>query len=115
DPKPRFKPDTTSQLDAVSGCPSLQVPANHVAHAVLRIVERFDLAEVEAAYSSLGRHAYAPRNVLAVWLYASLAGLHHGTKVAHALKTDAALRLLSGGYSISRSILNDFRRRHGAL
>ena len=115
DPQPRFKPDTTHQLDAIVGCPSLQVPADHLARAVRRIVARLDLSSVEAGRSSLGRHGHAPRNVLAVWVYASLIGIHHATKLARALETDAALRLLSGGHGISRSTLNEFRLRQGAL
>lgn len=115
DPRPRFKRDTTEQLDAVAGCPSLQVPADHLARSVQRIVGRLDLSSVEAGYSSLGRRGHAPRRVLAVWVYASLIGIHHATKLSRALETDAALRLLSGGHGISRSTLNEFRLRHGAL
>jgi transposase len=115
DPQPRFKPDTTAQLDGIRGCPSLQVPEKHLARSVLGIVERFDLSAIEATYSSLGRHGYRPRSVLAVWIYASFIGLHHATKVARALMTDAALRFLSGGYAISRSKLNEFRQQNGAL
>jgi transposase len=115
DPKPRFKPDVTGQLDMVLGCPAFQVPEDHLARAVRRIVARFDLSKVEAKYSSLGRRGYAPANLLAIWVYASLVGIHHATKVARALKTDAALRLLSGGYSVSRSVLNDFRQQQGTL
>ena len=99
----------------VAGCPSLLVPGDHLARGVLRIVEQFDVSAIEATYSSLGRHGYAPRRLLAVWIYASLVGLHHATKVATALKTDLALRLLSGGHAISRSKLNEFRQKHGAL
>lgn len=115
DPKPRFKAETTAQLDVIQGCPSLQVPADHLARAVQRIVAQLDLSAIEAKYSSLGRHGYAPRNLLAVWVYASLIGLHHATKVARALETDAALRLLSGGHAVSRSKLNEFRQQHGVL
>jgi transposase len=115
DPQPHFKPDTTGQLDAVGGCPSLQVPADHLAWSVQRIVMRLDLSLVESAYSSLGRHGHAPRRLLAVWVYASLIGIHHATKLSRAVETDAALRLLSGGHRISRSTLNEFRQRHGAL
>jgi transposase len=93
----------------------LQVGDDHLARAVQKMVARFDLSKVDAKYSSLGRRGYAPGNVLAVWVYASLVGMHHATKVARALQTDAALRLLSGGYSISRSTLNDFRQQHGTL
>jgi hypothetical protein len=115
DPNPRFKADVTRQLDAVVGCPSLQVPDDHLARGVWRVVERIDLRSVESSYSSLGRHGFAPRNLLAVWVYASLIGVHHATKVARLLKTDAALRLLSGGHAVSRSKLNEFRQRNAAL
>jgi transposase len=115
DPRPRFKTDTTSQLDAVKGCPALQVPEDHLARKVWQMVECFEMSKVEEGYSSLGRRGYAPRRVLAVWIYASLIGVHHATKVAKALQTDAAMRLLSGGYAISRSKLNEFRQQHGAL
>lgn len=79
------------------------------------MVARLDLSSVEAGYSSLGRRGYAPRSLLAVWVYGSLIGLHHATKLARALETDAALRLLSGGHAISRSKLNEFRQQYGAL
>lgn len=115
DPNPRFKPDTTAQLDAIQGCPAWQVPAEHLARGVQRVVARLDLSSVEARYSSLGRRGFEPRKLLAVWVYGSLIGLHHGTKLAKALETDAALRLLSGGHAISRSKLNEFRQQHGEL
>ena len=99
----------------MNGCPALQVPADHLSRTVWQVVERFEMSKVEERYSSLGRHGYAPRRVLAVWLYASLIGIHHATKVAKALQTDAAMRLLSGGHAISRSKLNEFRQEQGAL
>src|SRR5262245_48085 len=42
DPNPRFKADTSSQLDAIHGCPSMQVPQDHLAWAVQRVVSRFE-------------------------------------------------------------------------
>ncbi len=115
DPKPRFKPDTAGQLDAIRGCPAWQVPDRHLARGVWRAVQQLDLSSIEERYSSLGRHGFEPRRLLAIWVYGSLVGLHHGTKLAKALETDAALRLLSGGHAISRSKLNEFRQQHGAL
>lgn len=115
DPKPRFKPDTASQLDAIRGCPAWQVPERHLARGVWRIVQQLDLSSLEGRYSSLGRHGFEPRRLLAIWVYGSLIGIHHGTKLSKAVETDAALRLLSGGHAVSRSKLNDFRQQHGAL
>lgn len=115
DPVPRFKPDTAAQLDAVAGCPELQVAEGHLARRVRTWVERLDTSAVEARYSSLGRHGYRPRQVLAVWVYASLIGLHYATEVARAMRTDAALRLLSGGHAYSEGVLKRFRQSQGAL
>jgi len=115
DPKPRFKPDITAQLDAVAGCPALQVPDGHLARVVAEFVGGLDYSALEARYSSLGRHGYRPRHVLAVLVYGSLIGLHHSTKLGERLKTDAVLRLLSGGYAISAGKLREFRRNNLAL
>jgi transposase len=115
DPNPRFRTDASSQLDAALGCPELQVPAEHMARRVRELVERMDTSAVESRYSSLGRRGYHPKRLLALWVYASIVGLHHATKLARALATDAALRLLSGGHNISRPVLNRFRQENAEL
>ena len=115
DPQPHFKRSRTRQLDALLGSPDEQVPSDHLARDVAAAVEPIDTAIVEATYSSLGRHGHHPKAYLRVWIYASLIGLHHSTKVARAIKTDAALRWLSGGYAMSSSALRTFRRKNGAL
>ncbi|NOK15226.1 transposase [Corallococcus exercitus] len=91
------------------------VPREHLARRVQRVVERFELTAVEARFSALGQNGFAPRQLLGVWLYASLVGLHQGTRLARALQTDCALRWLSGGHCISVAVLNRFRAQNGAL
>lgn len=115
DPNPHFKPDKSRQLDALYGCADLQVPQDHLARDVLRVVGLLDTKSIEEKYSSLGRHGYHPRQALAVWVYGSLIGLHESTKLARALQTDAALRLLSGGHAISAGTLRRFRNLNRAF
>jgi transposase len=115
DPDPHFLPDTSRQLDAVLGCPALTVPGEHLAWAVLKVVERLDTSAVEAKYSSLGRRGYHPKSTLAIWVYASLVGLHHSTKVARAIETDAAFRLLGRGGKHSGATLRRFRKDNAEL
>jgi transposase len=115
DPDPHFKPDTSRQLDAINGCPAESVPESHLAWAVLEIVEQLDTSAVEAGYSSLGRNGYHPKSTLAVWVYASLIGLHHSTKVTRALQTDAAMRLVARGGKHSGATLRRFRQGNAEL
>lgn len=115
DPEPHFKPDTSHQLDAILGCPAESVASDHLAWAVLEVVDQLDTSAVEAGYSSLGRHGYHPKSTLAVWVYASLIGIHHSTKVARALGTDAAMRLVARGGKHSGATLRRFRQSNAAL
>ena len=115
DPKPRFKPDVSGQLDAIGGCPALCVGKDELARGVRDFVERFDCSDVERKYSSLGRHGYAPRHVLGALVYGSIIGLHHSTKLGRAMKTDAGLRFVAGGHAISEGALRRFRRENRAL
>ena len=115
DPRPHFKTDRSRQLDALVGCPDLQVPVKHLARAVWAMVAELDVSAAEARYSSLGRHGYSPRHLLALWVYGSMIGMHYASVLARALKTDAALRLLAGGYEISPQTLRRFRQHNQAL
>ena len=115
DPKPRFKAARTNQLDAVNGTPELQLGRDHLARKVWRQIEKLDVSAIEAGYSSLGRRGFEPRRRLGVFVYASLIGLHHSTKIAAATKTDAAFRWLSGGWAISSATLRRFRQANEAL
>jgi len=106
DPTPRFKPDDAVALKAAEAW----VPQEHLSRQVQKLLQAVDTAQVESRYSALGQNGYAPKRLLCLWVYASLVGLHHATKLARALVTDAALRLLSGGHAISRPVLNRFRK-----
>jgi transposase len=115
DPKPRFLADVTAQLDAVMGCPQLCVAADHPARQIQTIVHQLDTSSLDAGYSSLGRHGHDPKRLLGVWLYASTIGIHYASQLERACKTDAALRLLSGGYSPSAATLKRFRGQHAVF
>lgn len=115
DPTPRFQPDRSKQVDSFLGCLEEQVPKDHLARAVWAIVEQLDTAALESQYSALGRRGYHPKRLLAVWVYASLIGMHHSTKVALACKTDAAFRWLCGGGCPSGPTLRRMRMKQAGF
>jgi transposase len=87
------------------------VPSDHLAREVMREVEKLDVGSMVSKFSALGRHGYHPRSVLAVLIYGALIGVHDSTKLATALQTDAAFRLLSGGHAISSGTLRRQRQQ----
>ena len=114
-PTPRFRPDRRRQLDFLLGSTEEQVPRDHLARDVWRIVDQLDTGALEAQYSSLGRRGFHPKRLLALWVYASLIGLHHSTKLARACQTDAALRWLCGGDAPSGATLRRMRMKQAAF
>lgn len=102
-------------MDPIFGCPALSVPKDHIAHAVRDLIARLDVSAAEALYSSQGRRGYHPRHMLGALVLGSLLGEHASTRLGQSLRTDAALRLVSGGYAISAGRLRAFRQRHAEL
>lgn len=115
DPTPRFRESRETQLDVVDGCLELQLPSGHLARSVWSIVERLDTTTLETRYSPLGRRGFHPKRLLATWVYASLIGLHHSTKLARLCQTDAALRWLCGGDRPSGPTLRRARMNNAEL
>lgn len=109
DPQPHYKRHTTHQLDVVQGTPELVVPGDHLARKVWAVVRKLDFSAVDGRRSSLGRRGHDPRRVVAVLVYASLIGMHHASKIAVAVETDAAFRLLSGGHRLPQGTLRRLR------
>jgi transposase len=77
-------------------------------------VESLDLAPLEQRYAILGEHAYSPRLLLKVWLYAATQGVYSGREIARRLRRDLAFRYLAGdGPLPDFRTINRFRLRHG--
>ena len=91
------------------------VPHGHLSREVARLVERFDVSAAEACSSVLGQNGFSPRRMLALWVYASLVGVHEGAKLFERMKTDMAFVWLAGGHRPSLSALNRFRAQNGPL
>jgi hypothetical protein len=51
---------------------------------------------VEQRYAVLGEHAYDPRVLLKLWLYAATQGVFRGRELARRLRRDVAVRVLVG-------------------
>jgi transposase len=76
-------------------------------------VEQMDLTAVEQRYAVFGEHAYDPRLLLKLWLYAATQGVYSGRELARRVRRDLAFRFLVGDGPVPDfRTINRFRVRH---
>jgi transposase len=77
------------------------------------IVDGLDLTALEARYAVRGEHAYSPRMLLKLWLYAASQGVFSGREIGRRLRYDLRFRYLAGeGPWPDFRTINRFRERH---
>ena len=95
------------------------LPLDHRARVVWGFVAGMDLsafyAQIGSRVHGAGRPAADPAVLLALWLYATLAGVGSARQLARLCKSDLAFRWLCGGVRVNYHGLSDFRSGHGAL
>jgi transposase len=86
---------------------------NHPARAVWRFALRLDLTvlydRIRARGPSAGRSPIDPRVLVALWLYATLAGVTSANALAALLSQHDAYFWLAGGMAVNAHTLSDFR------
>lgn len=92
------------------------LPADHLAWAMLTLVDELDLAGFEAAYRAdgRGRPPYSPRRMLALVLYCHAKGLRSAREIAGACRDDLGAMVITGGRRPGRSSINRFIATHSA-
>ena len=90
---------------------------DHPARAVLRFCEELDLTvlydRIRARGPSAGRPAIDPRLLVALWLYATLAGVKSANALADLVIHHDAYFWLAGGLFVNAHSLSDFRVQDG--
>ena len=107
-------PDRQQLLSAMTIDELLE--ADHPARAVWSYVEGLDLTplydRIRARGRVAGRPAIDPRLLVALWLYATLAGFTSARELADLCRRHDAFRWLAGGVSVNYHTLADFRTDH---
>jgi transposase len=91
--------------------------ADHPARAVWRFAEGLDLTvlydRIRARGQTAGRPAIDPRILVALWLYATLAGVRTASALAELCIEHDAYFWLAGGIAVNAHTLSDFRVQDG--
>jgi transposase len=76
-------------------------------------VDSLDIRPLEQRYAILGEHAYSPRLLLKLWLYAATQAVYSGREIARRVRRDLAFRYLAGDGPVPDfRTINRFRLRH---
>jgi transposase len=94
------------------------LPEDHRARLVWAAVERLDLSgfyeTIDAREGTAGQPATDPAILLALWVFATSEGIGSARHLERLCTRDHAYLWLCGGVTVNRTMLAEFRVRHGA-
>lgn len=94
------------------------LPEDHRARLVWAAVELLDLGgfydAIEAREGNAGQPATDPKILLALWVFATSEGIGSARHLERMCTRDHAYLWLCGGVTVNRTMLAEFRVRHGA-
>ena len=109
----RWKPYTQRQGQLLPAFVEDAIDPGDPVFFISDAVEQMDLTAVEQRYAVLGEHAYDPRLLLKLWLYAATQGAYSGRELARRVRRDLAFRYLVGDGPVPDfRTINRFRVRH---
>lgn len=107
-----FKPYSQGQHQMFPPSLGDLVPEDHLARVVSEVVDMLDLSAIEARYSPLGQHAFAPRMLLGLLFYGYAVGTRASRQLAQALRENVIYMWLAGAQTPDHRTISDFRRDH---
>jgi transposase len=94
------------------------IDEHHPARGIWEVTEGLDLSKYESAIRSrkgvVGRAAWPPRLLIAVWLYGYSQGVSSARELERQMEYEPGLMWMSGMQVINHHTLSDFRIEHGA-
>ena len=91
------------------------VPAGHLAHFILDVVEEVDLRQVRVNERDTGSEQYPPRMLLGLLLYCYATGVFSSRPIEQATWDSVPVRMISAGTHPDHDTICTFRRENQAL
>ena len=91
------------------------VPAGHLAHFILDVVEEVDLRQVRVNDRGTGSEEYPPRMLLALLLYCYATGVFSSRRIEQATWDSVPVRMISGDTHPDHTTISTFRRENRPL
>ena len=93
------------------------IDKDHVARKIWEFVDDCDptisLKQIKSFEGRAGRPAIDPKILLALWIYATIAGIGSAEELSEYCKDHNGFKWICGGISIDRKTISDFRKNEG--
>jgi transposase len=89
------------------------LPQDHECYLYAELFEQLDTASVESLYSVKGQHAYHPRQIVAILIYAYSRGVFSSRQIERRCREDLSFMFIAQMNCPNFRVLSDFRKNHG--
>lgn len=91
------------------------LPQDHECYLYAELFEQLDTARVESLYSAKGQHAYHPRQLVSILIYAYSRGVFSSRQIERRCREDLSFMFIAQMNCPNFRVLSDFRKNHGAF
>lgn len=88
---------------------------DHECYLYAELFEQLDTASVESLYSVKGQHAYHPRQIVSILIYAYSRGVFSSRQIERRCREDLSFMFIAKMNCPNFRVLSDFRKNHGAF
>ncbi len=91
------------------------LPQGHDCYLYAELFEQLDTRSVESQYSVRGQHAYHPKQIVSILIYAYSRGVFSSRQIERRCHEDLSFMFIAQMHCPNFRVLSDFRKEHGAF
>jgi transposase len=91
------------------------LPHDHECYLYAELLEQLDTSSVESLYSVKGQHAYHPRLIVSILIYAYSRGVFSSRQIERRCREDLSFMFVAQMNCPNFRVLSDFRKNHGVF
>jgi len=91
------------------------LPQAHECYLYAELFEQLDTARVENLYSAKGQHAYHPKQMVSILIYAYSRGVFSSRQIERRCREDLSFMFIAQMNCPNFRVLSDFRKNHGVF
>lgn len=91
------------------------LPHDHECYLYAELFEQLDTVSVESLYSVKGQHAYHPRQIVAILIYAYSRGVFSSRQIERRCREDLSFMFIAEMNCPNFRVLSDFRKNHSSF